>query len=123
MRNLKERRELALSWDNEGGPDLSGSRDVLLLRPVRSGVLPLANTELAQLRIRVIALEDAVVSLLAQNSDQQLDRVLDVAAYITPRPGFIPHPRALRAAAEWVHLVERARHFRGSGDSVSAPDP
>jgi hypothetical protein len=76
-----------------------------------------------QLRMHVLALEDAVVSLLAQNSMWQLDRLRDVAAYVTPRPGFIPHPQTIRAATEWVCLVERARHLRGLVDSVSAPEP
>jgi|SRR5580658_5196003 hypothetical protein len=90
-------------------------------KPVQAGVLPETNTELVQLRIRVIALENAVISLLAQSSDRQLDRVRDVAAYISPRPGFTPHPLTIHAAAEMVHLVERARHFRTLDESMSAP--
>jgi hypothetical protein len=99
-------------WDNEGGAELSGRESASLTKPVPSVVPPLTNTELVQLRIRVIALENVVISLLAQSSDLQLDRVRDFAAYISPRPGFTPHPLTIHAAAEMVHLVERARHFR-----------
>ena len=68
--------------------------------------------ELAQLRIRVIALENLVISLLAQTSDRQLDLARQMASYISPRPGFTHHRPTIRAAAHMVHLAERADHFR-----------
>ena len=68
--------------------------------------------ELVQLRIRVIALENLVISLLAETSDRQLDLARDMAVYVSPRPGFTPHRSTLHAAAQMVHLVERASHFR-----------
>ena len=73
---------------------------------VQPGVIPLTNTELVQLRIRVIALENAVISLLAQSSDQQLDRVRDVAAYISPRPGFTPHPLTNKTDEQMYTVLE-----------------
>jgi hypothetical protein len=122
VQNLEEPRRLALSrWDNEGGAGLCGGQDVSSSNPVQTAVPALTDTELVQLRVRVIALENVVISLLAQSSDRQLDRVRDVAAYIAPRPGFTPHPLTIHAAAEMVHLVARARHFRGLDDSLSAP--
>ena len=72
----------------------------------------MTNAELVKLRVRVIALENLVISLLAQSSDRQLDLVREMAAYISPRPGFTPHRLTIRAAAEMIHLVERAGHFR-----------
>ena len=69
--------------------------------------------ELAQLRIRVIALENLAIALLAQMSDRQLDLARQMAAYISPRPGFTHHRPTIHAAAQMVHLVERAQHFRG----------
>jgi hypothetical protein len=68
---------------------------------------------LVQLRIRVIALENVVIALLAEAPDPQLDLVREMAAYISPRPGFTQHPLTVHAAAEMIHLVERALHFRG----------
>jgi hypothetical protein len=122
--NLGDPSRSALSrWDDERGAGLSGSQDVSLSKPVPSAIPPLTNTELVQLRVRVIALENVVISLLAQSSDRQLDRVRDVAAYIAPRPGFTPHSLTIHAAAEMVHLVERARHFQGLDDSMIAPVP
>ena len=74
---------------------------------------PLTNAELVQLRIRVIALENLVIALLTDASDKQLDLVREMAAYISPRPGFTPHRLTIRAAAEMISLVERAGHFKG----------
>jgi len=122
VQNLEELRRVALSrWDNEGGAGRRGSQDDSLPNPPPAAVPALTNTELVQLRVRVIALENVVISLLAQCSDRQIDRVRDVAAYIVPRPGFTPHPLTIHAAAEMVHLVERARHFRELDDSLKAP--
>ena len=122
VQNLEELRRVALSrWDNEGGAGRRGSQDDSLPNPPPAAVPALTNTELVQLRVRVIALENVVISLLAQCSDRQIDRVRDVAAYIVPRPGFTPHPLTIHAAAEMVHLVERARHFRELDDSLRAP--
>lgn len=75
-------------------------------------VSQLTNTELVQLRIRVIALENLVITLLAGTSDRQLDLAREMAAYISPRPGFTHHPLTVHAADQMISLVERARHFR-----------
>lgn len=72
----------------------------------------LTNTELVQLRVRVIALENLVISLLAGAPDEQLDRAREMAAYISPRPGHTQHPLTTHAADHMVDLVSRAVHFR-----------
>jgi hypothetical protein len=107
-------RHRALSrWDNEGGATLGPHEESISFVAAQSEVVPpLSNAELVQLRVRVIALENLVVSLLAQSPDRQLDLVREMAAYISPRPGFTPHHLTIRAAAEMIHLVERAEHFR-----------
>jgi hypothetical protein len=106
-------RHRALSrWDNEGGATLGGHQEGVIPGGVQSEVPPLGNAELVQLRVRVIALENLVISLLARSPDRQLDLVREMAAYISPRPGFTPHHLTIRAAAEMMHLVERAEHFR-----------
>lgn len=68
--------------------------------------------ELAQLRIRVIALENLVIALLAQTSARQLEMARQMATYISPRPGFTHHRPTVHAAAQMVHMVQRADHFR-----------
>jgi hypothetical protein len=74
--------------------------------------------ELAQLRIRVIALENLVITLLSALSDRQRGLARDMAAYILPRPGFTDHRPTTHAAAQMIHMVERADHFRSSAVST-----
>jgi hypothetical protein len=106
-------RQKALSrWDNEGGAPLGGHSESVTHGGAVSEVAPLTTTELLQLRVRVIALENLIIALLAESSEKQLQLVRDMAAYISPRPGFTPHPLTIRAAAEMIHLIERAAHFR-----------
>ena len=76
-----------------------------------SNAPPLTNAELVQLQVRVIALENLVIALLAESSDAQRELVRDMATYISPRPGFTRHPLTLHAATQMLHLAERARHF------------
>lgn len=106
-------QELALGrWDNEGGAwpvggDLSPS-----FRESQSAVPALTNAELVQLHVRVIALENLVIALLAQAPEPQLELIRDMAAYISPRPGFTPHRLTIHAAAEMISLVDRANKFK-----------
>ena len=72
---------------------------------------PLTNAEVVQLRIRVIALENLVIALLAEAPDRQRALVREMATYITPRAGFTPHPVTLRAADEMLSLVDRADRY------------
>ena len=77
-----------------------------------SEIPPLTNAELVQLRVRVIALENLMIMMLAQGSDRQLELAREMAAYISPRPGFTHHPLTTQAAAHMVDLVDRAIHYR-----------
>jgi hypothetical protein len=71
-------------------------------------------TECAQLRIRIIALENLVIALLAQAPEHQLALVRDMATHISPRPGFTAHRPTLHAADEMRSLVVRAGRFRAA---------
>jgi hypothetical protein len=116
--NAAKIRQRALSrWDNEGGATVGEHQESVRPAAAQSKVPPLTNTELVQLRVRVIALENLLISLLAQSSDRQLNLVREIAAYISPRPGFTSHRLTIRAAAEMIHLVERAGHFRNKPPS------
>ncbi len=77
----------------------------------------LTNAELVQLRIRVIALENLVITLLAGATEGQLALAFEMADYISPRPGFTPHRLTLHAAAEMRSLVDRAEQFRNASPS------
>jgi len=111
-----QQRQRALSrWENEGGAGSSRLRRSSASSEREASVPPLANAELVQLRIRVIALENLVIALLAESPDRRLDIAREMASYISPRPGFTPHRLTIRAAAQMIHLVERAGFFRVGG--------
>lgn len=123
MQSASELRLKALArWDNEGGAGPEGSRertpDIEL-----SKVPPLANAQLVQLQVRVIALENLMIMLLAEGSDRQLELAREMAAYISPRPGFTHHPLTVRAAAHIVDLVNRAIHYRSVDPVMTAAAP
>lgn len=72
---------------------------------------PLTNAELVQLRVRVVALENLVVALLAEAPDRQVTLARGMPTYIAPRAGFTPYPITLRAADEMLSLVDRADRY------------
>ena len=106
-------------WDDEGGALAGGSLSVAGgggeggEGGAQDAEPALSNAELVQLRVRVIALENLLLVLLAQTSDEQLSIARERAAYISPRPGFTRHPLTLHAAAQMLHLVGHASQFRG----------
>ena len=109
---------MALSrWENEGGARCGHLDSASTPGPSQPDVPPLTNAELVQLQIRVIALENVVIALLTAASDRQLDMARDIAAYISPRPGFTPHRLTIHAAAEMTSLVKRAGHFKAKPPS------
>lgn len=108
-----EQRQMALSrWDNEGGAGFSDFQVESTQAAVCVDVPRLTDAELVQLRVRVVALENLVIALLAEGCDRQLDLVREMAAYISPRPGFTHHPLTVHAASRMRHLAQRAVHFR-----------
>ncbi len=104
---MSEIRQRSIArWDNEGGAVAS------IAQNAASAVPEMTNTELVDLRIRVIALENLMIALLAEGSEQQRQMARDMAALITPRPGYTQHPRTIHAADHITDLVERADRFR-----------
>ena len=73
----------------------------------------IGDAEAGNLRVRLIALENLVVALLAGAPDSQSDLVREMAAYISPRPGATPHRLTVEAARNMLAIVERAAHYRG----------
>jgi hypothetical protein len=110
-RNLQQRTTALSRWDDEGGAALSGPQQEPASDAQQSRAPALTDAELVQLHKRVIALENVVIALLARAPDCELSLVREMAAYISPRPGFTDHPLTIRAAAQMNHLVERAGRF------------
>lgn len=99
-------RQRAISrWDNEGGA-------IAAVANSPAHVPDMSNAELVQLRIRVIALENLVIGIIAAGSDAQVQVARDMAGYISPRPGATNHPLTVSAAHHMTDLVERAIRFR-----------
>jgi tellurite resistance-related uncharacterized protein len=118
-----EQRLRALSrWDNEGGAGPDGPQEHSLDVDL-SKVPPLSNAELVQLQVRVIALENLMITLLAEGSDRQLELAREMAAYISPRPGFTHHPLTVQAGAHMVDIVDRAIHYRSVDPVMNAAAP
>ena len=111
-------RQRTLSrWDNEGGAGPDGPQAEMA---AAGNQVPMPSNDAAEvgaLHIRIIALENLVISLLATASDQQLEQAREMARYISPRPGFTHHPLTTHAAAHMVDLVERASRFRTRASS------
>ena len=102
-----ELRHRALSrWDDEGG----ACADVADEGP--KDVPDMTNAELVLLRVRVIALENLLIAVLAEGSDRQRKTALEMAEVISPREGFTQHPLTIRAAQHMSDLVERANRVR-----------
>ncbi len=103
-----------LRWENEGGASAQWEPALKAEEPQS------VNTELEHLRIRMIAMENLLITMLAQAPDLQLELGSEMAAFISPRPGFTRHSRTVGAAEQMVHILRRARHFQGwvEGDEL-----
>jgi hypothetical protein len=106
-----QRQKALAGWDNEGGAGPCGP-----LEAVRSlgDDLPLpemGKAEMLALHIRVIALENLLIALLATASEGQREVAHRMADYIAPRAGATPHPVTTLASAHMIDLLERAGRF------------
>ena len=108
-------QQLRLSiWDDEGGAGRCGPQESMA-HPVENRLIPdLTNTELVQLRVRVIALENLVTALLSGAPASQHALVRAMATQISPRTGMTPHPLTIQAALHMNEMVDRAIHYQSS---------
>jgi len=100
-------------WDDEGGAELEGPQ---LAAPERLSPAPTGPSaaDWAEMRTRVIALENLVIALLATATDEQRDLARRMADYIAPRPGATPHRLTVHAAHRMSDLLVRAERFDGT---------
>lgn len=104
---LPDLRLSALSrWDNEGGAIAAGAH------VAHPDVPDMTNAELVLLRVRVIALENLLIALLAEGSDRQRQMAREMADVISPRSGSTQHTLTIRAAQHMIDLVDRAVHVQ-----------
>ena len=95
-------------WENEDQSVESSSHQDLATVAGEIG-----DAEAGNIKVRLIALENLVVALLAEAPERQSDLVREMAAYISPRPGMAPHRLTTEAARNMLALVERAAHYKG----------
>lgn len=114
-------RAKALSrWENEGGAEAGGHQQGSISED-QPAIREFTKNELAHMLTRLIALENLVISLLSDASEQQLERVRQMAAFISPRSGATPHPLTIRAAVHMIDMVNRSNHFRGQDQVMDVP--
>lgn len=93
-------------WDNEGGAIAAMASEA------HTDVPDMTNAELVLLRVRVIALENLLIAVLAEGSDRQREVAREMAAVISPRTGASQHTLTIRAAHHMTDIVNRAVHIR-----------
>ena len=108
----RRRPHVRVRWDNKGRAEPDGLQTEAVTAEHQVPMPSNDAAEVGALHIRIIALENLVISLLATASDQQLEQAGEMAGYISPRPGAMHHPLTTHAAAHLVDLVERAFRFR-----------
>lgn len=101
-------------WDSEGGASPLGPQSGFPMSESKSDVPSLTDAELIHLRIRVIALENLVIALLADGPERQSILAHEMAAHISPRPGYTPHALTIQAASLMIDLAKRAQSFRAA---------
>jgi hypothetical protein len=80
--NALHQLEAALSrWENEGGPRACTLPPDYVVQLAFCGTM---NTELEHLHVRMIAMENLLITLLTQATDGQRDLCREMASYISP---------------------------------------
>ena len=97
-------------WENEGG-SLDGWSHQDQAATVAGEI---GDAEDGNIKVRLIALENLVVALLAEAPESQSELVREMARFISPRPGMTPHRLTIEAARNMLAMVERAAHYRGT---------
>jgi len=114
--DLKQRLRALARWENEGGK--TSPVDANAVDTVTRHETPaMTDAEIVALRVRVIALENVLIALLATAPERQLDLVRELADHILPRPGHTPHPLTIHAARHMIDLISRSESFRPSTTS------
>lgn len=105
-------RERALSrWANEGGAEPGVLPPEPRPASTQTPIPANGPAEIGALHVRVIALENLVIALLATALDEQRDVARAMADFISPRPGFAPHPLTIHAGNHMTDLLDRAARF------------
>ena len=113
LRREEIHRRVIGRWENEGGSVRAWHRDEMHVQANPATVAgEVGDAEAANIRVRLIALENIIVALLANASEDRLELIREMAEFISPRPGMTPHRLTIEAARNMLAIVERAEHYR-----------
>lgn len=101
--------------ENEGEA-IGGSGGQRQTRQSETVAGAIGDAEDGNIRVRLIALENVIVAILASAPENVSELVREMAAYISPRPGATPHRLSVEAARNMLALVERAGHYKIAKD-------
>lgn len=73
---------------------------------------PVTWVEWDHLRSRVVALESLLVALLTDGPASRLDHLANVVRHIPPHQSGVDHPLTQLAAAQTLHLLQRANRLK-----------
>ena len=76
----------------------------------------IGDAEDGNMLVRLIAVENIIVALLADAPDSQSVQVREMAKYITPREGSTPHRLTTEAARNMLAMLERAARYKDTSD-------
>ena len=110
--DARQRQQALSGWDNEGRAGPCGPLAAVQSLGRELPLPEMGKAEMTALHIRVIALENLLIALLARASEEQRVIARQMAAYIAPRAGTTPHPLTTLASAHMTDLVERADRFK-----------
>jgi hypothetical protein len=99
-------------WENEGGSVSSLEHQGSPQENRATVAGEIGDAEAANIRVRLIAIENVIVALLANAPDDRLELIREMAEFISPRPGTTPHRLTIEAAHNMLAIVERAEHYR-----------
>ena len=99
-------------WENEGGSVRTWHREIPAEENPATVAGEIGDAEAANIRVRLIAIENIIVALLASAPDDRLELIREMADFISPRPGMTPHRLTIEAARNMLAIVERAEHYR-----------
>jgi hypothetical protein len=103
-------------WEDEGGAEGDGAQltSPPPARPSAAGAV--SPNEWAEMKTRVIALENLVIALLKTGSPEQRALAREMAEFILPRPGATHHRLTVHAAHRMSDLIDRAERFDSGKD-------
>ena len=99
-------------WENDGGAAPASLHKAPGPPNYATVAGKIGDAEDGNIRVRLIAIENILVALLADAPGDSLELIREMSAFISPRPGATPHRLTIEAARNMMAIVERAEHYR-----------